>query len=482
MLRTLTKFFCVLLIGCATVYSFWKYVIDRGQMGPPQISRNTTWVTGPTDEDGYIDYFAALNGMRRNGHRLDDNAAIPLMRATGPQEKECDPFEVRWRQLTESGTDTERADLSDVVPGNFIHPPRELWEQLDKARSQAWTRAEFPAVAAWLDSNETAMMLTRHAAALPDLWLPVIRDEDTGFGLATDCDDVNFVRPLARCLMAQSMLYLGEGRVHECRDNLAAAHRLSVLMTRNSSVSQYLIDHFIGTISFPVNGEFLNSQLTTDDLESWASTLRELEPYTPPAELVNNHCRIEMLSAVQAVHRDFNGGFDINVSMKRINQYFDHLNAVLSGTDDGTSQRWLDAFYDPLERNGMQRSIRQIALGGRKTRGDGIATMLISDLAPGTGYLRTEHNNARRRIRLIRVAVTVLQFRAESGRLPLELSELTGFAPDVDPLLTDDIADELTYEHTADGFELSTAREGLCANQYDIHVQCQSVELNACSK
>src|SRR5215831_96631 len=49
------------------------------------LGRETTYVTGPLDNDGYVDYEAALNERLGKGITPETNANVLLWRALGPQ-------------------------------------------------------------------------------------------------------------------------------------------------------------------------------------------------------------------------------------------------------------------------------------------------------------------------------------------------------------------------------------------------------------
>src|SRR5262245_43901123 len=53
--------------------------------GKFSISKETTYVTGPLDKDGYIDYAAALNERLGQGVTPENNANVLLWRAMGLQ-------------------------------------------------------------------------------------------------------------------------------------------------------------------------------------------------------------------------------------------------------------------------------------------------------------------------------------------------------------------------------------------------------------
>src|SRR6266852_4048167 len=49
------------------------------------ISKETTYVTGPLDKDGYIDYAAALNERLSKGVTPENNANVLIWKAIGPR-------------------------------------------------------------------------------------------------------------------------------------------------------------------------------------------------------------------------------------------------------------------------------------------------------------------------------------------------------------------------------------------------------------
>src|SRR5262245_13886792 len=50
------------------------------------IGKETTFVTGPVDEKGFIDYPAALNERLGQGVSAENNAVVLLRQALGPEE------------------------------------------------------------------------------------------------------------------------------------------------------------------------------------------------------------------------------------------------------------------------------------------------------------------------------------------------------------------------------------------------------------
>src|SRR5262249_32882088 len=60
-------------------------VRDNKHRGKFTIGRETTYIVGPIDKDGYIDYTAALNERLRQGVTKANNSNIVLLQALGPR-------------------------------------------------------------------------------------------------------------------------------------------------------------------------------------------------------------------------------------------------------------------------------------------------------------------------------------------------------------------------------------------------------------
>src|SRR5437867_4379179 len=60
------------------------------------LGKDTTYVTGPLDKDGYIDYEAALNDRLGKGITPQKNAVVLLCRAIGPRPAGGDGMPVEF--------------------------------------------------------------------------------------------------------------------------------------------------------------------------------------------------------------------------------------------------------------------------------------------------------------------------------------------------------------------------------------------------
>src|SRR5690606_11351594 len=82
----------LLLGGCDQSGSAPEVSGDTHQGGTPSeqkqtkitISRETTRLTAPLDEQGYVDYVAAINQQMSKGVTPETNAVVPIVQAVGP--------------------------------------------------------------------------------------------------------------------------------------------------------------------------------------------------------------------------------------------------------------------------------------------------------------------------------------------------------------------------------------------------------------
>src|SRR5439155_26704643 len=64
------------------------------------VSPQTTYVTGPLDKDGYVDYVTSLNERLSQGITPENNANVLIWQALGPRPEGGDPMpEEYWKWL-----------------------------------------------------------------------------------------------------------------------------------------------------------------------------------------------------------------------------------------------------------------------------------------------------------------------------------------------------------------------------------------------
>ncbi len=210
----------------------------------------------------------------------------------------------------------------------------------------------------------------------------------------------------------------------ECQDELIGIRRLAFLMTRRSDFTQHNFAMTISSEVFEPESQLISSALKPSQFQRYTKLLNGIAPHSSRSLTTGTHSRLETLSAVQFAHLEDPGSFDIDIALQMVNEYYDHLYAVLAATDDGTSAKWLDDWFDRTYSTDRNKPKAQIVYGGRKTRARGIGTTVISETAPATGHLRETVADACVRKTMNQTGIAVQLFRAENKRFPSQLAEL----------------------------------------------------------
>src|SRR6516225_2280245 len=74
------------------------------------IGKETTYVTGPLDKDGYIDYAAALNERMGKGVTPENNANVLIWKAIGPRPEGGAGMPVEFFKLMGIAAPPEKGD------------------------------------------------------------------------------------------------------------------------------------------------------------------------------------------------------------------------------------------------------------------------------------------------------------------------------------------------------------------------------------
>jgi len=217
---------------------------DKPQPKLP-IGRETTYVTGPLDKDGYIEYDAALNARLSNGITPDQNANVLIWKALGPRP-ESESVAAEYFKALGISPPPEKGDyLLDFK--SFAKDQqvlRALEDQLGRAIQRPWTAKECPELAAWLISNDKPLAVVIEASKRRDYFNPLVAphaENETGVLIGARLPSVQKCRTLAGALAARAMLQCGDRRFDEAWQDLMACHRLGRLVGRGASLIEALV-------------------------------------------------------------------------------------------------------------------------------------------------------------------------------------------------------------------------------------------------
>jgi hypothetical protein len=204
------------------------------------ISKETTYVTGPLRQDGYVDYLAALNERWRQGVTPDNNAAVLFWKAVGPDEipKSDRP---QFFRILSIPPPVEQGDYfvelrpylgrrEEAANASGARTPEEEEQNalahLDAAMTRPWSTEEFPVLARWLTVNQKPLGLLVAAFKRPRRYDPLMWDnEDPTIGIQPLF--LYSERRAEEALAARAMLRLREGNVDAAWEDLLTCHRLA---------------------------------------------------------------------------------------------------------------------------------------------------------------------------------------------------------------------------------------------------------------
>ena len=213
------------------------------------ISRETTCITEPLNPDGTPNYVAAVNALCGKGVTPDNNAAVLLLEALGPEMLMNKDTRAQVYRLL--GIPPPPADGAYFVPFQEYarsHPPEDEETGIrppstdpNQRISEPWHPKDDPLMAGWIQANARALDGVVSASRRERMFVPLVSPSDPP--TLYDCfHNSSIPVALGRALAARGMLRLGQGQVEPASADILALHRLGVL----ASQGPMLIDVYTG--------------------------------------------------------------------------------------------------------------------------------------------------------------------------------------------------------------------------------------------
>jgi hypothetical protein len=129
------------------------------------IGKETTYVTGPLDKDGYIDYAAALNERMGKGVTPENNANVLIWKAIGPRPEGGAGMPVEFFKLMGIAAPPEKGDYfidffryqKERSKNETEVGGKHLYDQHSRVARAPWSAKDYPAFASWLKANENPL-------------------------------------------------------------------------------------------------------------------------------------------------------------------------------------------------------------------------------------------------------------------------------------------------------------------------------------
>ena len=435
------------------------------------IGKETTYVNGPLDDEGYIRYDAALNAMLSQGVTPQNNANVPLVQALGPKPEGVMMPEAYFQALGIAQPPIEGdyfVDLGKFLkstqkldPSDFTETYMRLWEACIKP----WTVEQHPEVAAWLQQIDKPLNLVQRGMARPRYFNPIVSQDEKPL-LSALLPTAQKSRELAGAFKMRAMLRIQQGNYDAAWADILATHRLARHLSQGSTLIESLVGYALNAIAQNSAIRLIQAEnVTTKQLQSWLADLEQLPPFQPYHELLDRGERMFALDAIQAIIRDPSCmddkiSFELDVRnvdwpvvFKTFNGYMNQAVKVVTidslatmPPDLKTIQKTLDAIEpDPKQIAPMLQLFMS-----PKERGKYLGEVYYRLFAPALAKVLGAYIRAQQTHELETIAFRLAIHNLARGSYPKQLAEMKLATKPID-LYT---GKPLVYMTTADGYKL----------------------------
>ena len=280
-----------------------------------KLGKDTTFVDGPLDKDGYIDYEAAVNERLKGKITPETNAVVLLMKCLGPKPEGTELPADFYKTL---GIEPP-PEKGDYLVGSDKHFAEELKAEDQRAfhdletrlKQRPWKPEDSLKHAEWLEVNEKPLALAVEASGRTDYFHPITsRRGDNNRGVMAEAWLGTFRHREIAALFALRVTHtLSKGNIDDAFADVLTMHRLGRLVSRGG----FLIDDIFG-ILFQLNAHsselaiFEHGRPTAKQSLAYQSELMKLPPIHAVADKIQFGERLFGLDAIQNCERL---GFDI---------------------------------------------------------------------------------------------------------------------------------------------------------------------------
>jgi hypothetical protein len=456
------------------------------------VSPQTTFIEAPLRPSGYPDYLGALNTELSEGVTPHNNAAVLMLRATGPKEM---PQELRseyfsrmgMAPLSENGDylipwpDYVRAIPQDErpqpPPDSDLDAESYLLEVYEPAIQRPWNREAFPLGAKWLDANQAPLELVVAASKLPRFYAPRIASGDPPMLINVLLPLINSARDAAQGLAARAMLRLNEKNYPGAWDDLMALRRLGRVIGNEATLVEILVGYAVEGLGVAGQIEFLASAELTP--EQWSLLQKELDALPPRSKLAKTLDRSERFAVLDTILGVAEGGPDVLAGVT--NGGADSLltNVALRGVDWNIpltiANLWMNRLVaaaqieDPKQRaqetERFEADLKAMvagtkepwglvgAIASRRRASEKIGEVFVGLMLPAISAMFQAEARTETHDDLLRIGLALARYKSEHGDFPEKLEQL---APDMIPVVPTDAfaGTPFVYTRRSEGYLL----------------------------
>jgi type II secretory pathway pseudopilin PulG len=463
------------------------------------VSPETTYVTGPVDAEGFVDYPAALNDRLADGVPPEKNAKVLIWQCLGPHpEGGTMPMPPEYfRRLGVPSPPEEgdyfvpwekyfQAHLQPAPGAGATGMEREQWDgRQDRARRWPWKAADEPELADWLRQNEKPLAVAIEATKRPLYYNPLVStssDPRSARLIGSLLPSVQRCRSVGDALVCRAMDRAGAGDYDGAWQDLLACQRLGRLVARGATLIENLVG--IALVSIATNAEITllgHGKHSSKQILAWLADLRNLPPMPPLADKLAVGERFMTLDALMGIaatgprlleqlgdapgssrppnpvlERLARRSIDFDPAFRNVNRMFDRCAEACRQADRATrKQEFAKIVADVQEMKAAAAATGPLgqATMGKATRGEHIGNLLISLLLPAFEKIQDASDRTEQQQNNLHLAFALAAYRADTGRYPPRLDDL---APKYLPAIPADVfsGKPLNYRPNDNGYLL----------------------------
>jgi hypothetical protein len=456
------------------------------------VSPETTYITGPINSHGYVDYVSALNERLSQGITPANNANVLIWQALGPHpESATMPAEYfKWLGIEQPPEEGEYfVSWEKFLKEQLKDEHSERQEELDGRQSRAlrwpWDTANEPEVAGWLRRNERALEFAIEASRRADYYNPLVPKRTEGWSptlLASPLPNVQRSREIAAALICRAMNKVKLGRLDDAWQDLLACHRLARLIARGGSLIEVLVGIAIDALAIRVDVSYLShAELSQEGSITCLRNLNELQPMPLVADEMERWERFMLLDIMMQVIRHgtpalenlsrssddppdynkftarlFSQSVNWDPALRNANLWYDRC-ASWARISDRRERQW-QLFQITNELRSMKyrstnMGIIEKSFMSPTRRGEFIGEVMISLLLPAFQKVREAQEHQEQKHGNLHLAFALAAYQKDHGRYPAKLDEL---APKYLEKIPDDLfsGQPLIYKPTDKGYLL----------------------------
>ncbi len=379
-----------------------------------KLGKDTTYVTGPLDKDGYIDYEAALNERLKGKSTPETNAVVLLLKCFGPKPEGADLHPDFYKALGVTAPPEKGEYLvsgSKLFAEEYRGENSQAFFDLEtRLRQRPWKPADSPKHAEFLKVNEKPLAVALEASKRADYFHPMIarnKDGRRGQLIGALLPMVHKGREIASLLSFRVTLKLGAGKPEEALADALTMHRLGRLVGRGGSLIELLVGIAIDAIAH--NSElaaFEFGHLTAKQALAYQTELLKLPPMPTVLDKIRHTERFWTLDAVMGWAQDgstetdligsplLSGGeknLDFELILRKCNQTYNRLEDILRKPTRAERVRAASEFSEEFETKSAKMRLSPLqkfflmAEEPAKLRekvSDRVATILLGLLMP----------------------------------------------------------------------------------------------------